>query len=125
MKKLIIWINITSVALIITGLIHLAAAVMVFPMFKNLPEGQFSAFIFMYLAAGLGTILPGLISRLQSNGLKEKNKGAWITLLVCSVYTIIIGIGAVIQMMDNIFAYIALIIGMSLLIPALLIKKHI
>ena len=125
MKKLVIWTRISSIALIILGIIHLAAALMVFPVLKNLAEELFSVLIFIYLATGLGTVLPGLISWLQLKGVKENHKSAWITLLVCSVYTVIIGIGAVIQMTDNIFAYLALSIGISLLIPVLLMKKHI
>lgn len=74
MKKLTTWINITSIALIILGLIHLVALIKVAPMFKNLSEGQFSIFTFMYLATGLGTVLPGLISKLQINALTDKSK---------------------------------------------------
>lgn len=125
MKKLITWINITSIALIILGLIHLIAVIKIAPMNKNLSEGQFSVFIFMYLATGLGTVLPGLISKLQIKGLKDKSKSAWITLLICSIYSMIIGLGAVIQMTKNPFAYLSLVIGISLLIPTLLIKKRI
>ena len=96
MKKLITWINITSIALIILGLIHLIAIIKVAPMFKNLSEGQFSVFLYMYLATGLGTVLPGLIVKFQITALKDKNKNAWITLFICSIYTMIIGIGAII-----------------------------
>jgi len=85
---------------------------------------QFNVFIFMYLATGLGTILPGLISKLQVRGLKEKNKRAWMTLLICSIYTVIFGIGGIIFMTDNPFAYLGFIIGISLLIPTLLTKKQ-
>lgn len=78
----------------------------------------------MYLATGLGTVLPGLISWLQIRGLKDKSKSAWTTLLVSAIYALIIGIGAIIQMSNNIFAYIDLLIGISLIIPALLVRKY-
>jgi hypothetical protein len=125
MKKLITWINITSIALIILGLVHLIAVIKIAPMNKNLSEGQFSLFISMYMATGFGTVLPGLISKLQINGLKDKSKRAWITILICSLYTTIIGIGGVTQMTKNPFAYLGLVIGLSLLMPTLLIKKRI
>jgi len=124
MKKLMSWINATSIALIVLGVIHLIATIMVVPMFQNLVKEQFSVFIFMYLATGLGTILPGLISKLQVRELKEKNKRAWMTLLICSIYTVIFGTGGIIFMTDNPFAYLGFIIGISLLIPTLLIKKQ-
>ena len=124
MKKLITWINITSIALIILGLIHLIAIIKVAPMFKNLSEGQFSVFLYMYLATGLGTVLPGLIVKFQITALKDKNKNAWITLFICSIYTMIIGIGAIILLTKNPFAYIALIISILMLFPTILIKKQ-
>ena len=124
MKKLITWINITSIALIILGLIHLIAIIKVAPMYKNLSEGQFSVFLYMYLATGLGTVLPGLIAKFQITALKDKNKNAWITLFICSIYTMIIGIGAIIQLTKNPFAYIALIISILMLFPTILIKKQ-
>jgi len=124
MKKLMSWINATSIALIVLGVIHLIATIMVVPMFQNLVKEQFSVFIFMYLATGLGTILPGLISKLQVRELKEKNKRAWMTLLICSIYTVIFGTGGIFFMTDNPFAYLGFIIGISLLIPTLLIKKQ-
>lgn len=77
MKKLTSWISISSIALIVLGLIHLIATIMILPMFQNLGKEQFYIFLFMYLAVGLGTILPGLISKLMVNGLKNKDKGAW------------------------------------------------
>ncbi len=124
MKKLITWINITSIALIVLGLIHLIAVIKIAPLYQNLSQGQFSVFMFLYLATGLGTVLPGLISKLQITALKNKNKSAWITVFICSIYTMIIGAGAIIQMTKNPFAYIAFIISISLLIPTLLIKKQ-
>ena len=125
MKKLTNWISISCIALMVLGVIHLIATIMVVPMFQNLADEQFSVFIFMYLATGIGTILPGLISKLQVKELKEKNKRAWMTILICSIYTVIFGIGAIILMTDNPFAYLGFIIGISLLIPTLLIKKQI
>lgn len=123
MERIITWINLSSIALIILGLIHLTAIIVVAPMYINLSNEQFSVFVFMYLATGLGTILPGLISKFQINAIKNKSTIAWKTLLLCSVYTIIVGIGAVIQMTDNPFAYIMLIMGISLLTPSILIRK--
>lgn len=125
MKKLIKWINLTSIALVILGLIHLTAIIVVAPMYKNLPAEQFSVFVFMYMATGLGTVLPGIITKLQISALKEKSKSAWKTLLLCTVYTTIIGIAATTAMADNPFAYIILVIGISLLISSILIKKQI
>jgi hypothetical protein len=125
MNKLIKWINISSISLIVLGLIHLAATLMILPVFQDLEKEQFKVFLFMYLAAGIGTILPGLISKLTVRGLKNNHKIGWLIVLVCSIYSTLIGVGAVITMTSNPFAYLMLLIGISLLVPTLLIKKEI
>lgn len=123
MKKLTIWISISSIAMIVLGLIHLLATIMVIPMFHNLGKEQLSVFLFMYLATGLGTILPGLISKLSIAGLKNNDERAWKIILICSVYSLLTGIGAMVTMNRNPFAYLSILIGISLFIPTLLIKK--
>jgi membrane protease YdiL (CAAX protease family) len=125
MKKLTNWISISCIALIVLGIIHLTATIMILPMFQNLAKEQLTVFLFMYLAAGMGTILPGLISKLLIKGLKNKDKRAWEIILICSIYSTLIGIGGIITMINNPFAYLGLLIGISLLIPTLLIKKEI
>lgn len=50
MKRITTWINLSSIALIIIGLIHLTAIIVVAPMYKNLSAEQFPVFIFMYMA---------------------------------------------------------------------------
>jgi hypothetical protein len=125
MKKLTNWIGISSIAVIILGFIHLLGTIMIFPMFSNLGKEQFSVFLFIYLAVGIGTILPGLISKLLVEGLKNKDKRAWLIILICSIYSVLMGIGAIIAMKTNPFSYLMLLIGISLLIPTLLIRKEI
>lgn len=127
MKTLINWISISSIALIVLGSIHLIA-ILTFEdnsLFQNLTQEQTCVFAFMYLAAGIGTILPGLISKLLSSGLAEKNKKSWMIILICSIDALLIGIAAIIFMMKNPFAYLEFIVGLSLLMPTILIKKHI
>lgn len=125
MNKLIKWISVSSIALIVLGLIHLAATLMIIPMFQDLEKEQFKVFLFMYLAAGIGTILPGLISKLTAGELKNNYKRGWLIVLACSIYSTLMGIGAVITMISNPFAYLMLLVGISLLVPTLLIKREI
>lgn len=125
MKKLTNLISVSSIALIVLGLIHLIVTTMVLSMFKNLSNEQLSVFLFMYLSAGLGTILPGLISKLMIKGLKNKDKRAWEILIICSIYSLLMGIGAIITMKTNPFAYLMLLIGLLLFVPTILIKKEI
>lgn len=125
MKKLTNWINILSIAVIVLGFIHLIGTFRIFPMYSNLGKQQFSVFLFIYLAVGIGTILPGLISKLLVVELKNTDKKAWLIILICSIYSVLMGIGAIIAMKSNPFAYLMLLIGIPLLITTLLIKKKI
>jgi len=124
MKKIINWLNIISLAIIVLGLFHLMATPLVLGMFEWTDPDEKSIFLFMYLAAGIGTILPGLISKIQINAIKESSLNARFTVIVCSLYTFILGIGAIILLTNNPFAYIAVVLGIALVIPALIIKKH-
>ena len=74
MIKLTNLISISRIALIILGIIHLIATFVILPMLHDFGKEQFSIFLFMYLAAAFGTILPGLISRLFIQGLKKEIK---------------------------------------------------
>ena len=124
MKKLILWIRIGAIALIVLGIIHTIATVMVFPMFQNLAKEQLSVFLFMYMATGMGTILSGLVSVFAVGRIREKDITAWLILLFCASFALIIGIGGIISLKHNPFAYLGLIIGFTLFIPTILIRKH-
>ena len=109
--------------MIVLGVIHLIATMKVIPMFQNLNEKQLPVFLFMYLASGMGTVLPGIIVKQMANGLAKKDRRAWKIVAICSVYSLLMGIGAVIAMNTNPFAYLMLLIALSLFIPTVLIKK--
>lgn len=124
MKRHIIWIKISSIALLILGFIHLVASIIVIPMFQNLGAQQFSVFLFMYLAAGVGTILPAVIILLHIKELRGDNSKSLVTIYICSGYTVLLGIGAIILMVDNPFSYLTFILGAFLLISTLLLKRQ-
>lgn len=123
MRKLTRLIYIVSVALIILGLIHLIATILILPMFQNLCKEQFSIFLFMYLATGLGTILPGVVSMLMVKGVRNKEKRSWDISMICSIYTLLLGVGAILTMNTNPFAYLMFLIGLVLFLAVVLVKK--
>jgi hypothetical protein len=125
MKKLLIWLNIASVALILLGIIHLLATFAVIPMYRHLPKDQLNVFLFMYLGAGLATILPGLVSKMLHKLIKEEMRTAAWVVFICAVTALLLGLGAVITMPQNVFAYVSLVLGISLLIPSVLLMRRI
>ena len=123
MKNLTIWIKISGISILILGIIHLATAFTVLPMWSNIGTGWLSVFSFFYLTAGLGTILPGLISTISTEKLNDSHRRAWTIILICSIYSILLGVDPVISMKGNPFAYVMLVIALSLFIPTIMIKK--
>ena len=125
MKKIFLWIKAAGIFLIALGCIHVAASPFVLHSYNNLNEVQTLEFLFMFITSGLGVILCGIVTLLELRLLKQKSKQAWIVLMVCSVYSTIMGIGAVATMMYNPFAYIMFFCGILLLVPVLIAKKEI
>ncbi len=125
MNKYIKWLKGSCIFLAFLGITHLAATVFIVPMFQNLAKEQFLVFLFMYFAAGIGTILPGVISWISTTGLNTKNKNSRNIILICAAYSLLMGVGAIITMNDNPFAYLMFLSGLSLLTPAILINRNI
>ncbi len=125
MNKLLRWIHIAGIALLLLGVIHVAASPYVMHSFENLNQDQKQSFLFMYVVAGLGVLLCGLVVTLLAADLKNKSKRSWRVIFICSIWATIMGIGAIATMMYNPFAYISLLAGIMLLVPVLIIRSEI
>ena len=121
-----IWVLIIGILIIILGLIHNAATSIVFHMgsFEKLPKEDGLVFIYMYVATGTAVIAAGLLTIYCSFALKKSERMAWtITIAVC-IFMILLGIGAIITMTDNPFAYIMLVLPLLEIIPLLNYKNE-
>jgi|GEM_PF-2450464 len=115
------WIIVTGALIIALGGIHLLATPVVLQMFPELTTDKKLTFLFMYLAAGFGTILPGFLIVFLKTEIENNNKKVIGVLKILSYYLLLFGISAVATMWDNPFAYMTLII--SGLYAVLIFKK--
>lgn len=104
-------LKITSISVLILGIIHLIATpFIILPIFRNLEFMFTLSYLYMFVITGIATVSVGWI---QLFALKNWNQHKSFTLLykVCLIFIIILGVGAVASMWSNPFAYIALIIA--------------
>jgi hypothetical protein len=103
--------RITAFAVMVMGIIHVCATPVILPAFKVLMHEELLSFLFMFVSTGLALIFAGWI---QYFILKRWNyERTFFLLLKGSVLFISVsGIGAVVTMWSNPFAYITLLIAL-------------
>ena len=110
-------IKILAVSVIVLGCIHLAATPVIISGLGYLKTDDKTTFLFMFVAAGLGIILPGITIVNQLSELKAEQIRAYKLCVICSLYILLFGIMAVATMYTNPFAYVTLLLGILLFIP--------
>jgi hypothetical protein len=108
-------LKILGIIIIVLGIIHIMLAPIVLTMFEVLKDDKLKTFVFMYLAAGFGTILPGVIVLTARSGFANNVITAVKQIRMCSIYLSILGLMAVSTMWDNPFSYMTLILGFVLM----------
>ncbi len=105
MKKIILQFKIMSVLIMLLGLIHSAATFVFFPVFKNDAPIDYAS-MYMFMMVGISVFLTGGIQWYISDKQIE-NKPMERILKGTVLFIILMGLGAIIAMPDNPFAYIA------------------
>ena len=122
-KKLISIGKTLAIAIIILGVIHDAATYS--PLIKGglscLDPGNLKAMIYMSLMCGTSLILSGIILFLLINKV-ELYPFLSLPLLVTGIFLVINGILSVIYMSDNPFAWIALVLNLSMFVIIVVLK---
>jgi len=122
-KKLISIGKSTAVAILILGIIHDIATFT--PLIKGglacLTPGDLNAMIYMSLICGSSFILSGVVLILL---LKKVEQFAFLlsTILLIGVFLAISGILSIVYMFDNPFAWIALLLNLSMFIITIGLK---
>lgn len=104
-------LKITSISVLILGIIHLAATpLIILPIFKSFDLMFTLSYLYMFIITGVATVLVGWVQLLALK--KWLIDQSFHTLFkVCLIFIIILGLGAVASMWKNPFAYLALIIA--------------
>ncbi len=112
------WVFVAGILIIILGLIHIAATPMVFCMdFGKLPTKVGLAFIYVFVATGVAVVFAGLLAVYGSIGIKRSERMARPLAVGVGVFMLFVGVGAVITMSDNPFAYMGLVLALVEIVP--------
>jgi hypothetical protein len=116
--------KILCIAIICLGIIHEIATFT--PLIQDglecLPKSNFNAMIYMSLVCGASLILSGWLLLLLLNRNKTHAFLAFPISLI-SIFTLINGIGAIVLMVDNPFAWIVFGAGLSIMIITIKQRK--
>lgn len=112
------WVLIAGILTVLLGLIHVAATPVIFStMSDQLSAADKLTFLYMYIATGAAVIFVGWLIMYGSRGLRTSERWAWITTLAAGVFMSLLGIGAILAMSDNPFAYLTLVFAALELVP--------
>lgn len=112
------YLRIAGIAVVILGCIHLAATPVIFSS-ADFHKESVLASLYMFVMVGISTIFVGWLQHFVMSRW-DLDTGYRIIFRITVAFLIIMGIGAVIAMWDNPFAYICLLIG----IVELLLTRH-
>lgn len=104
MKKIILQFRILSILIMLLGLIHTAATFVLFPVFKKDVPIDFAS-VYMFIMVGISVLLTGLLQWFAADKQIE-NKPMERILKGSVLFIILMGLGAIIAMPDNPFAYV-------------------
>lgn len=124
MKKLIRISNYIAISILIMGIIHNIATFtpLIQDGLESLSKSNLHAMIYMSLMCGTSLILSGLLLIIL---LKKVEQYTFLnsTILLISYFVLLNGIAAVAYMLDNPFAWIILVLGLSMVGVSSRIKK--
>ncbi len=124
MKKLIRISNYIAISILIMGIIHNIATFtpLIQDGLESLSKSNLHAMIYMSLMCGTSLILSGLLLIIL---LKKVEQYRFLnsTILLISCFVLVNGIAAVAYMLDNPFAWIILVLGLSMVGVSSRIKK--
>jgi hypothetical protein len=103
MKKIILQFKIMSALIMLLGLIHTAATFVLFPVLKKDVPVDYAS-VYMFIMVGISVFLTGGLQWYVSD--KQIDNKAMERILKGSVlFIVLMGLGAIIAMPDNPFAY--------------------
>lgn len=100
------------------GLIHEGAAFWVYPSFAgHLSRGEAHAFLVMFLATGAATFGCGLLLWRAFRAIEKGEAWAVSIGLGAALFALLLGLGSMLAMPDNPFAYLATFAAILVLVP--------
>ena len=119
------WVFAAGILIAILGLIHIAATPMVLKDLDELPKNVKDSLVYMYVTTGAAVVFAGLLAVYSSIGIKRSEGMARPLAVGVGVFMFLVGVGAVIVMPDNPFAYIGLVLALVEIAPLLVYRQDI
>jgi hypothetical protein len=112
------WLLITGILVTLLGGAHVALTSFVYEQgWNELPAAEGRVFIYMYVATGLALAFAGILTVRSARALGRGEKGAYGVATLAGWFVILMGVGAVINMRSNPFAWAALVVAVLNYIP--------
>lgn len=112
------WVFVAGMFIAALGLIHLAATPVIFPSIAlQLFQADQFVFLYMYLSTGTAVVFVGLLTIYSARGLRRAEPWAWTLALATGGFMLLLGVGAVLSMANNPFAYLTLVLALVELTP--------
>jgi hypothetical protein len=124
-RRVSLWVFIVGILIIILGSIHVAATFLIFPAIApQLPKPIQFMFLYLFIATGAAVIFSGALTIYGSRGLKTGQSWAWAITNMNGMFMFLLGVGAILAMPFNPFAYLTLIIAIFELTPIWLYRRE-
>ncbi|MCP4539666.1 MAG: hypothetical protein GY832_21220 [Chloroflexi bacterium] len=118
------WVFVAGILIVILGLIHIAATPIVFRMdFGKLPTEAGLAFIYVFVATGVAVVFAGLLAVYGAIGIKRSERMARPLTVGVGIFMSLVGVGAVVTMSDNPFAYMGLALALVEMAPLMIYRQ--
>lgn len=125
-KKIGRWLLATGIMTAILGFVHIAFTPAIYASGYNLlPNDLGQGFLFVFVFTGAAVVFAGLQIIYSSFGLRKDEGWARNIAAGGGVFMLLLGIGAVYIMSDNVFAYISFVLGLMVMFPLVFYRNEI
>ncbi|HOO85886.1 MAG TPA: hypothetical protein PLS94_15045 [Prolixibacteraceae bacterium] len=125
-KQLIVLSRVAAYAVLALGTVHLIFTFVLVGQTAQIEAVFRSTFLYMFVGAGLGCLLAGLVMLFSVSAKVRSNAASKQFFDISAIFILLLGIGAPIAMKDNPFGYIMLLLGIySTVIAFIPFKKNI
>jgi hypothetical protein len=112
------WLLITGILVTLLGVLHVALTPYVYGMgWNELPAAEGRVFVYMYVAAGLALAFAGVLTIRSARALGRGEKWGYGVATLAGWFVILMGVGAVLNMRSDPFAWSALAVAILNYIP--------
>jgi hypothetical protein len=112
------WLLVTGILITALGVAHVALTSVVYEQgWKDLPPPQPRVFLYMYIGAGLALAFAGVLTVRGARALGRGEKWGYGVASLAAWFVILMGVGAVVNMRSNPFAWAALVVAVLNYVP--------